>query len=274
MYRGSKIVLLILVVACSEKSTSPIPGDPVSAIVAGNNQVVTADYANTTKRLPDPVVQQMVRTTTTGAVRLVAVSGSANAGDTMTLNGSPVPGAVVCSAGGNGRLTAFSPCTSTDAQGKAFFVFEPSTTAGEATSEIRGYLNGEAVVFDTAVALITPGAVDSLFFQDAIAQRTSPATFMAAHLMDRFDNSVPYRIPADARLTPVDTVLGSTGARTVTFVAAAVDSTWRTLMLTGEQGVAIAQFAYRLVFGTNGAPRIQATMCGLKKQCVSALWAD
>lgn len=274
--RTNLLVLAVSVISagCGSDSLTPL-GEAISAIVSGNSQRVTADQVALNNDLPQAVVQQMVRTTA-GIVSLATV----NATDPVVLKGSPIVGAVVCAEGGNGRLTPFSRCTNTDAQGKATFVFETSTVAGEATAEIRGYLDGKPAVFDTAIATVLPGVPDSNAINDFIAPRASPATYLPTHVVDRFANPAAYRIPADARLTPQDTVMGSAGARTVTFDASTVDSVWRTVILTGDQDAAVVQLTYRLVFSTEGlgatgqnVPRIQAVFCGLKvSACKSTNW--
>lgn len=263
-------VVLVTVFACDAGSPLDlIEGTPASDIIAGNGQVLTADQvdAEANKRLPETVIHKMVRTP--AGIRSVRyASGMASAVD--TLNGSPIAGAVVCAGGGNGGLVPFSVCTNTTAQGTSIWVFSATTTAGEATVEIRGYLNDDPVVFDTAIATVLPGIPDSNGVNDAIAQRLSPAVFQVAHVQDRFGNATPYRIPSDEHLTAQDTVLGSEGARTVTFTEASADSVWRTITLTGEAGP-IAKFSYRIVHASG--IRIQAVICGLKVDpCESELW--
>lgn len=268
------LVAAVALAGCGKDSLTPL-GEAVSAIISGNDQRVTADQVALNDQLTEPVVQQMVRSTS-GLVSFATL----NATGPIVLKGSPIVGAVVCAEGGNGRLTPFSRCTNTDAEGKATFVFETSTVAGEATAEIRGYLDGKPAVFDTAIATVLPGVPDSNAVNDLIAMRASPAQFLPSHVVDRFGNAAFYRIPADSRLTPDDTTLGSVGARTVTFTAAGVDSTWRTVILTADQDAPVIQLTYRLVFSDAGVgstgqvvPRIQAVFCGLKvSPCVSTTY--
>lgn len=154
MHRSSFVLAVLALAACGGASTSPKPVGPLSfAIVAGQNQTATAGSDSLSK----PVVGQLVMATsgrlvfrTIGDVRAQTV-----------VNGSPVPGSVVCAVSPNDThaLKAFNPCTNTDSDGKATFWFTPPTAAGTATAEIHGTdANGNPAAFDTVTASVQPGS--------------------------------------------------------------------------------------------------------------------
>src|SRR6185312_12961861 len=72
------------------------------------------------------------------------------------VTGSPVAGAVVCAVSTDSvhKLTPFVPCTNTASDGTATFFFTASTKAGVASAQIRGTLNSQPAVFDTATATV------------------------------------------------------------------------------------------------------------------------
>lgn len=151
---------LLLLAACD--SGSPGPDGPLAlGIIAGNNQVGSAGA----ERLPDPVVGKLVREPDSGGITFHLVTPAYAQG--TVVQGSPVAGAVVCAVSVEGQLEAFTPCTNTDSNGQATFFFAPGTTVGEARAEIRGTLEGEPAVFDTVVAQVEPGAVETVFLPDA-----------------------------------------------------------------------------------------------------------
>lgn len=141
-----------LLAACGGETTGPTTRLPLAlAIVSGQNQTTIAGHDS----LDAPVVSQLVQTASGRLVFRTVGNLSAQ----TVVNGSPVPGAVVCavSVGPQPALRPFVPCTNTDADGKATFWFTPDTIAGVARAEIRGTVNDQPAVFDTAVATITPG---------------------------------------------------------------------------------------------------------------------
>lgn len=150
--RSLSFVALVLVVACGGESTPPTPGPLVIGIVSGNHQTVKA----TSSQLTDAVVGKLVRKP--GGTLSLSASF-----DGTVVNGSPVPGAVVCavSVDKDHPLTPFTPCTNTDSAGMARFFFNTSSKAGEARAEIRGTLAGSPAVFDTAIATVSPDTTAS-----------------------------------------------------------------------------------------------------------------
>lgn len=263
------ILPALLLIACGSDED---PGQLEHGILAGASQTVTAGATT----LPSAVTWALRRnkngTITVYRILDAALPAKAWAqGTPVTVKGSPVPGAVVC-ATENG-IKPFTPCTNTGADGNATFFYDVTTkSAGDYRSEIRGTVNNAPAVFDTVKVSVVAAPPAPQYKNDLIGERSSPATYLPAHLVDPHGNAVPYRIPSDARLLAADTALGSTGARTVNFVLADVDSTWRTLNLTGRGDTAIARFSYRLVRYGN-TPRIQAVFCGLAVvPCVSETW--
>lgn len=160
------LTIIAAIMGCSGSTESPIspPNGPLAmGIVSGNNQVVTAGHDS----LPNPVVGQMVRLPNgTVAFHILKAGNSLldaivpRAFAQTVVNGSPVPGAVVCAVSVDSvhKLTPWTPCTNTDAGGKATFFFTTGTTAGVASAQIRGTLNSQPAVFDTAKATVTADA--------------------------------------------------------------------------------------------------------------------
>lgn len=182
------------------------------------------------------------------------------------------PGAVACIREDQQILIPKTRCVVADALGNSRFDWLPATKAGTHQALASSQYGLETTKEDTVTITVVAAAVDSLAFFDNIAMRTSPAVYSVDHLTDKYGNAVPYRMPSDARLTAQDTVLGSVGARTLTFAASSADNTWRTVFLTGNNGVSIAQFTYRLLLDA-GVAKIQAAICGLKvSPCASQLW--
>lgn len=155
-------------------------------IVAGNHQTATAG----SDRLTDPVVGKLVRTSDGGiTMRLVRPAYAQG----TVVNGSPVPGAVVCAVSvTEGGMVPWAPCTNTDDDGTATFFFTPGTTAGEALAEIRGTVEGEPAVFDTAVATVEPGAL-AAWNGEAITTSVGDTLALANHLesaRDEWHNAI------------------------------------------------------------------------------------
>lgn len=140
--------------ACGGGGVTPIADGPLKlGIVAGQDQIAKAGTA----QFSDPVIGRMVREQTAdGRWRLhFEIVKTAHAQTTVT--GSPVPGAVVCSATVEGSIEAFAVCTNTNENGEAVFFYEPGTEAGAQRAEIRGTLDNLPAVFDTVHATVEAG---------------------------------------------------------------------------------------------------------------------
>lgn len=165
----SLLLVLAAAAACGGGSAAPqTPGPLALGIVAGQNQITTAGST----QLSNPVVGQLVREPS-GRVSFRWIQRAvdpllppkAYAQDGTVVNGSPVPGAVVCavSADATHGLIPFTPCTNTDPEGKATFFFTPGTAAGVAKAEIRGTVDNQPAVFDTAKATVLPAAATVIY---------------------------------------------------------------------------------------------------------------
>jgi hypothetical protein len=146
--RAVTILSLALLAGCD----SGVDSGPLAfGIVSGNNQTAQAG----SDRLSQPVVGKLVRTPDGGITfRLVTPLYAQG----TVVNGSPVPGAVVCAVSiSEDGMVPWVPCTNTDSAGQATFFFTPGTRADTVRSEIRGTVEGEPAVFDTATALVAPG---------------------------------------------------------------------------------------------------------------------
>jgi hypothetical protein len=268
-------VFAALAAACGSSSEPPATTETLRhAIVAGNNQKQAAGtMVNGKRQLTDAVVQQIVKDTKTGQLRMYRVlprRGLDRLLDVVVprawaqgqvLNGAPVVGAVVC-VPADSPLKPFVQCTNTDAQGKATFFFEPPNTAGVAKAEIRGVVNELPAVFDTATATVLPGPPDPDYEAIPLAPKPSPAVLTASAAHDTYFNPIPFRIPADGRLVPADTTLGSAGARTVFFDEKVADGVYRELTLTGNKDSLMAKLRYRIVLA-NAVPTIEWSIYGL-----------
>jgi len=164
--------------------------------VSGNNQ--TARAGDTA--LGQPVVGKLVRLPNgqvtwvperiqrfgSGVLDLLVPRSFAQGDGGTVVNGSPIPGAVVCavSVTQNG-LTPFTPCTNTDANGRAVFYFTPGTRAGEQLAEIRGTVQNQPAVFDTARASVTAGPTDTVTLSAHSAMLILGGAFKVGALVTR-----------------------------------------------------------------------------------------
>jgi hypothetical protein len=254
MIRPTLAVLVLGITACSDD-----PGLLSHGIVAGQNQQVVAGATE----LEDPVAWALTRTKD-GRIVLQRVIDPllpklAYAQGTV-VRGSPVPGAVVC-ATENG-MKPFVPCTNTDANGMATFFYEVKThAAGEYKSEIRGTLNSQPAVFDTARMTVVAGEVDPNLSINW-APIPSPAILVAESVADVFQNKIQFRIVSDGRIAVGDTALASAGARTVTFAASYLDSLPGVLELRGQGDVLLARVGYSFLINDD-KPSIRFRVRGL-----------
>lgn len=246
---SSIAIVLAACVACS--GAEPRPGGPLNhGIIAGNHQKVVAAPA---AGLPNAIVAALARSQT-GKLELRVlpqrlmdfVVPTAYAADTGTVvTGSPVAGAVVCATDDQG-MHPFAVCTNTDNNGHATFFFSTDTVAGEKKSEIRGTVNNEPAVFDTAFALVLPTKVDSNYSTGVLPYTCSPATFMATGVRDIYGNAVPYRIVGDGRITVGGDTVGTVAARTLTFDSTLVDGAFRLLELRDSTNALVGRMNYRV----------------------------
>lgn len=150
--RTALALLAVIPILSSCEAAGPGNDGPLEfGIVQGDNQVAIAGD----EELSDPVVGKLVRSSDGGITfRLVATAYAQG----TVVSGSPVPGAVVCaqSITEDGPVP-FVPCTNTLEDGTATFFFSGGTKAGDAKSEIRGTVEGEPAVFDTATVTVLAG---------------------------------------------------------------------------------------------------------------------
>lgn len=233
--RTSATILLALaaLAGCSsEGGTNPSSGPLRIGIVSGNRQRATAAPA----ALPQGVTSQLVRLANGSlAMRPAPTAGQRVAGllaraflpelayAQTTLNGSPVPGNVVCAspASDDNPLTPVVLCANTDAQGLVTFVFTHGNKAGEALAVVKGMVGNTAVTLDTARATILPDAV-TLFGGWSFNRDTALVNGQSADLAgfglkarDRYMNPVTtfawryQRINRDTALTDHQPATGS-----------------------------------------------------------------
>lgn len=169
--RTSRIIIFAAFVAaivtassCGGDTTTPKLGPLKLGIVSGNDQTVAAGRP----QLGAPVVGKMVRAADgTVSFRFLdaLLPAVANAQGVTVVNGSPVPGAVVCAVSADTlhKLIPFTPCTNTDANGTATFFFSTGTVAGVSKAEIRGTIDAQPAVFDTARATVLADTIINVF---------------------------------------------------------------------------------------------------------------
>lgn len=239
--------------ACS--SSTDVNTKLAHGIISGQNQTAVAGATQLSKA----VIEVMVRNST-GTLSLHRVEPRSERlldllvprayaqGTGTVVTGSPVPGAVVCAAGGDGGLVPFVQCTNTDTAGHATFFFTPSNKAGQHTSEIRGTVNAEPAVFDTAKATVTPAAADSNFRTGPFATVGSPDTLPAATVIDKYSNAVAFRVVSDSHITASDTTAGAIGARVISWQPSASDGNGAQLIaeLRGTGGAVIGHMRYTI----------------------------
>lgn len=212
MRRLSPLLLVLLLAGCDAASGGQ-DGPLALGIVAGNHQTVTAGA----EKLPDPVTAKVVRKPGGGiTLRLVTPAYA----EGTVVSGSPVPGAVVCAVSiTEDAMEPFTPCTNTDEQGQATFFFTPPTKVGTPMSEIRGTVEGEPAVFDTASATVVAGPMAKTAFDSGPWQRgSSPDSLVTlsqdpSHpiLQDAYGNLIPFRVQASGWLRDTVAVLDANG---------------------------------------------------------------
>jgi hypothetical protein len=222
---GLCVALAAMIAACGgADGTGPGEGALKIGIVSGNNQSAQA----TTTQLANPIVGRLVRLPNGTLAWLnqatdAVLPEKAYAQGTV-VNGSPVPGAVVCAATVDTlfKLVPIVPCTNTDSAGKATFAFTHGTVAGEAKAVVQGMVNGQVATFDTARATITPGPVASFGWyppgRDTTVSVGTVLDFQTypVRARDQFGNIVPksdytftsQRINADPALSDQAPVAG------------------------------------------------------------------
>lgn len=145
------VAILILVSGCDAVSRND--GPLALGIVSGNNQTAVAG----SERLTDAVVGKLVRKPDGGITFNLVTPAYAQG---AVVQGAPVPGALVCAVSiSEDGMIPWVPCAQTDSAGTATFFFTPGTKADTVRSEIRGTVNNEPAVFDTAVAVVEPSAL-------------------------------------------------------------------------------------------------------------------
>jgi hypothetical protein len=241
--RLGTLALLSTLAACGGGSAAPQADGPAKlGVIAGNNQVVPAARS---ARLPDPVVAQAVRLAN-GQVSLRVLDAllPEKAYAQTTVNG--IAGLVVCAtAPAAGRaMKAEVPCASTDALGKATFVFMTDSVAGITRGVIAAALATGTKVTDSVTATVMAGAASPTYIAAVTPILGFPYVLPETEVVDAFGNPVPYRVVSDGRLVMRDTTTGSIGARTIVTGPDAQADYW--VELTGVNGARVGHARYRV----------------------------
>jgi hypothetical protein len=241
--RSIPCVLLTALASCGGGSAAPQADGPAHlGVIAGNNQVVPAARS---ARLPAPVVAQAVLLPSGQvSLRLLDALLPEKAYAQTTVNG--IAGLVVCAtAPTSGRaMRAEVPCASTDALGKATFVFLTDSVAGVTKGVIAAALASGTKVTDSVSATVLAGAASPTYIAPLTPYMTFPATVPATSVVDTFGNAVAFRIIPDGRIVVQDTTTGSVGARTIVSGPDAQADFF--VELRGAGGVAVGKARYRI----------------------------
>lgn len=195
------LACLALLGAC--KGTEPSADGPLDGVItAGNNQTVTAGAAS----LPDAVAYQMIRLKSgqvalrrvpkdrrdlrqqmeRGSARLLDLMLPARAWAQTTVNGSPVPGAVVC-AQEIPELVPFARCTNTDNN-------SPSHLMDRFSNAVPYRLQGDSRLTVQDTTLGSEGARTVTFTASSVDSvwRTLPVTGNASAVIARMSYRLVY----------------------------------------------------------------------------------
>jgi hypothetical protein len=235
--------MLALLTACGGGSAAPVADGPVKVSVAtGNNQTVAAARD---ARLPKEVGVQAVRLPNgQSGLRLLDAllppKAYAQTGVTS------VPGIVACPVSPDPKhaLIPEVPCTSTGADGIAWFTFHHDSVAGRSMAQVRATVDRVTVVTDSVVATILPGPASPTYRTQSVPIQSFPATVAENSVQDQYGNPVPFRIISDGRIVVQDTTTGSVGARTI--VAGPDAQTDYTVELRGINGALVGHALYRI----------------------------
>lgn len=269
MRRIGIVVSAVLLAACESGSEPSGVAVINHGIVAGNHQVQRAGETSYQAAVVEKIAREFKTARARPAVRVpwlqALLPRLAHAqGVPVTVNGSPVVGAVVCTDP-DAALKPFVGCTNTGADGQALFFFKPPNIVGCYEAEIRGTVDNLPTVFDTARACVTPGPASTAFVADGDARNFGPvAVFNLAGVPDDFGNGIPYRIVSDGRLQVLGTDVGSEAARSVNVDPALKDDTNRWLEVRDGAGTLVAMVRYRVdQRASDGAYFMRWTMYGL-----------
>lgn len=247
--------------ACSDSSS----GGLVHGIEAGQDQQVTAgatalpnsvqwrlargnDGRVTLRRVPEKALDLMVP-------RAYAQGGT-------IVKGSPVPGAVVCATDKDG-LEPFVPCTNTDANGTATFFYNVTRTlAGTYKSEVRGTLDGQPAVFDTARAIVKAGPMNATQSFGLPPHQWSPATVRDVAASDVYLNPIPFKLIGDAHITIGSSEVGTVASRTFSFAESYIDSLPGQLEMRDATNTLLGYVCYRFFKDTPSGGTTPITSVG------------
>ena len=183
--------------------------------------------------------------------------------------GVVIPNQVVNFVVTRGKGTVFAPATQSSLAGIVSNQWTLGVGADTQRVEIRWIdpVSGAPRTLATASVVATPLALDSLYTTaktwGSFGLTKSPARLTLNAFQDKYGNTIPFRILADARLTVQDTIPGTDGARIASFTATAADGLPHTTPITGTGGIALATLVYQITI-VAGTPMIDWAACGLK----------
>lgn len=194
------LLSVVLIFTACQSGTSPKDGELKLGIVTGKFQTVSVGA----EALPEPIVGRLVRTPSgqvawhqvpskVGGAFLDFLVPKAFASDTFVVQGAPIAGAAVC-LNEDSPLVPFSRCVTTGSDGYATMFAKPGTTMGEQRGEIRGVIDGQALVFDTILVNVVPGpAVEFITVASKVIPNSEWALVSDLILLarDSYRNDIP-----------------------------------------------------------------------------------
>lgn len=257
------LAALFTAIACSGSTTPPTLGGLKQEIIAGRLQTSVAAPNTPSAAIVDFVYRERLALAPTPSTfeRLLLPSYAYAQTSKSVL---AQPNSVVCVGEDQTDLIPFARCVTTDALGQSRFDFPRlPTKSGTYRARFNAVYGLEASTLDSVVITVTPARLDSNYRMQGIPSQQSPAVFPGDGVRDIYGNGLPYRIVSDGRLTVLDTVVGSVGARTVTFGQAQVAGRRYTAELRGTGDVLVGRMSYHIGL-SSGVPIISFTACGVK----------
>lgn len=246
------IAALCGLMACSGSGTQPVQRYNFG-IVQGRTQSQVAGSAT----LTSPVVARLARDPNGKyAFRWIdpLLPAKAYAQD-VQVNGTAVPGQVVCATVGPTDPQPFSVCTNTDSAGKAWFSFHGGTTAGLHELPIHAQVGQQSIVTDTARVTVVAGPVSATFCTNTSTLKPSPDTIPVSAAPDAYGNGTPYRIVGDTIVHVRGDTVGTIAARTLTWTLPPnTQPFFGTLALRDSSGAVIGHIDYGM--GSSADPRL------------------
>lgn len=208
------LLLLGLVVACGDDK-DPALGALQTKVISGRTQTLVAgsgepEEATNLSFRPILSVAQTPKWQRALLPKLLHAQ-------TSSVNIQVQPGAIACVSENQTILVPKTRCVTADAFGQSRFDFIETHVAGTHKALLNSTYGLEATTFDTVTIIILPDVADPNFSPVTGPLQLSPAVIPVNAVKDRWGNAVPFRVVGDTVLTVGSDVVGTEGARTLTF---------------------------------------------------------